>query len=991
MPTGHRLEHPTPLADDQVRPASAEPGRATAGRAGAPSPSRVSPLHPSAGAGRPMLLPWVGATASCAMLAPAWMLATQFAGSAAPAVLLGLAVGGVVLAVLAGRGRRAAWMQVLTPLLTLAVLLTAAGDGSPRVLAGAVVDAVRSGQISNPPIVFSSAWQAVCGVLLLTLGPAAVYAALAGRNTRWAAAVPLPVVIGLALVQAPGRELTTTLPALLLSLVAFAVADRGERARDGVVAEPVRLVDLAKTAVALLLVGGAVVGATRFGLLGDIRLQEAPQPPRPPAVQRGETGETLFTMRSTRPTPLRIGTLDTYDGSQWLTPDIDPGALATIGDGALAPAPTGPDGLATVAATSITVASTEVGRFLPLVPGAFAVNGVSPQAQVLPGSGALRTPVATERGASYTVRSARPDPARLARTPFAAAAPTAPPGPAASALVAALPPGATSWARLQIVRRALFAKAVQTTPGTPVAVTPARVEDILRGSPATGFEIAAADGLLARWAGLQSRLAYGYLKQQPDTDGSFTLTRGDGATWVEIKTRAGEWIALVDRPEGTTPAPQSTTTRLVPNGQRTAQLFVPVHRDPDTLVTSVIAWWVGCYLAVAAGLIALWLLVPAGLRAVRARRRARWAAALGVRERIAVEYARLRDAAIDLNVGSATMTPLEFLDALEPDPDHRELAWLVERALWGDLRRDLREDDADAARRLVRSLRGRLVHGQPYAQRVLGFASHASLRAGWAPELPGAYPDTWRRLARLDPGPWTRRALLAGLVAVALLVPFLVGISRPDLRSDPAAAGRLPAVPATVEATSFTDTGKAEAALDAHRAESLLDAAHLYTVGRGGQTVGTLQTGIVKAGLAADDVTVRSGILTQLGMTRVDRIGPYVLYSRHLGDLDLVLWFSPDGRAFQLLTATPQLAKPRELLARTVAATQGERRRFDLIEPILPADAHRGRTTRDAPAAPPGAPAPPAAPAAPAATAAIEAPAVGASAAGSAATEGTAR
>ena len=75
---------------------------------------------------------------------------------------------------------------------------------------------------------------------------------------------------------------------------------------------------------------------------------------------------------------------------------------------------------------------------------------------------------------------------------------------------------------------------------------------------------------------------------------------------------------------------------------------------------------------------------------------------------MAVEYAELRDLATDLNVGDEWDTPLEWMYKVQPDDEHLELAWLVSRSLYGDMRDTVTDDDARVAEELAGSLRRRL-------------------------------------------------------------------------------------------------------------------------------------------------------------------------------------------------------------------------------------------------------------------------------------------
>ena len=76
-----------------------------------------------------------------------------------------------------------------------------------------------------------------------------------------------------------------------------------------------------------------------------------------------------------------------------------------------------------------------------------------------------------------------------------------------------------------------------------------------------------------------------------------------------------------------------------------------------------------------------------------------------------------------------------FLERVIPDDEHAELAWLVTRSLWGDLRGHVEEDDALAAEELARSLRRRLGQAQPSTLRFVAALSRLSVRHPYAPDL----------------------------------------------------------------------------------------------------------------------------------------------------------------------------------------------------------------------------------------------------------------
>ncbi len=140
---------------------------------------------------------------------------------------------------------------------------------------------------------------------------------------------------------------------------------------------------------------------------------------------------------------------------------------------------------------------------------------------------------------------------------------------------------------------------------------------------------------------------------------------------------------------------------------------------------------------------------------LRTLRRRHWANENGFGARMAVAYCEFRDQCTDLTVGDPAATPLEFLQFLERDQEHQELAWLVTRAWWGDLDRDLREDDAATAERLARSLTKRFVAAQPALNRFLAFSARSSLVEPYTREV----PNLWRNGPFKPVGAWVRRRL----------------------------------------------------------------------------------------------------------------------------------------------------------------------------------------------------------------------------------------
>src|SRR5207249_2890382 len=173
-----------------------------------------------------------------------------------------------------------------------------------------------------------------------------------------------------------------------------------------------------------------------------------------------------------------------------------------------------------------------------------------------------------------------------------------------------------------------------------------------------------------------------------------------------------------------------------PSADVAVEVYIPVKLDNLRLLYQRVRLFLLRASPFIAALVLIYLGLPSIRRAQRRRKRRAWAHREGLREEIAVEYAEFRDAASDLNVGDPHATPLEFLAKVVADKEHRELAWLVTRATYGDLIDRVTLEDVDAARDMAASLRKRMFKVQPFQSRVLAALSRASLRAPYTYEVP---------------------------------------------------------------------------------------------------------------------------------------------------------------------------------------------------------------------------------------------------------------
>jgi hypothetical protein len=495
-------------------------------------------------------------------------------------------------------------------------------------------------------------------------------------------------------------------------------------------------------------------GLSQASLLFPVKPDSQQAKPQRPKVQplSAVKDRPLFDVTSTLTGPWRLGVLDEYDGSAWLLPPFDLKRAIDPGPGGSVPGPKRPT-------TTAQFRIRDLGGFtLPAPPGPIAITGAKGDVGFDPRTQVFRARRgAAGDGFTYTVEAARLPNGTELRAP-AGAVPAAirrftnvpDPPIEVSALLAAAP--TNPFERLQSLRARLYSKVVAAGSGVPVDVPPARVVAMLRGGDATPYEIVAAEALLARWSGLPARIGYGFNGGRP-VDGAQEFRPRDGANWLEVYLGDQGWVPILGTPpkarSSLTTDPKNQKPTIRPSDELTLQVYLPLESPNPLQLFQVVRYWAKVAAPFVAGAALLVTMFPWPLKLWRGRRRRRWAAAAGLSGRIAVAYAELRDTAIDLGIGGATSTPLDFLDATVEDEEHEELAWLVTRALWGDLCRDLREEDAVAAEALASSLRRRLIGAQSALARLTGAVSKASLRSPFDAGLPNSWPRRRRRAGRL--------------------------------------------------------------------------------------------------------------------------------------------------------------------------------------------------------------------------------------------------
>jgi hypothetical protein len=312
-------------------------------------------------------------------------------------------------------------------------------------------------------------------------------------------------------------------------------------------------------------------------------------------------------------------------------------------------------------------------------------------------------------------------------------------------------PKSSKWDTFDFLRTYVLSNVTATGTGSPKSVPPERIQDMLAGSKeGTPYEIVAAQALLARWAGIPSRIGYGFDGGEVAGGDGAAAQGGDnklevrpknGAAFPEVFFPKYGWLPVIGTPTkakptvGSDPATQRQDPNVLPSDDIQIGLFVPVLVPPKSPLPEQIRRIVLVAVPLALLLFLLYVTWP-GIRKAWVRSRRRSAArAAGPRARIALTYAEWRDMGTDYGYRHDTDTPLMYLDRFVEDPEHTELAWLVTRSLWGDLQGSLTPELATMAEELSRALRRRLAQAHPAPVRAIGVVSRLSLRHPYAPEL----------------------------------------------------------------------------------------------------------------------------------------------------------------------------------------------------------------------------------------------------------------
>jgi hypothetical protein len=672
------------------------------------------------------------------------------------------AVLGVALAVGAARFRSpiAANAVIVGGLFGIGLLMVVpSGLGNVASVGRLASQASASGDVLRPPVELTAGWQAILGWLLGIIGFAAAWMAIVVKKPSLGLLLPLPVAAIAGISVPDSDQVASGIVVLVLFAIGLGMLSGTQMGGEGGEKLPagyeIRRALRALPLLAVVTAGLFLLAQTDF-LFPKPAINPAEQPQKPKTVPLSQVEDrVLFTVESALSGPWRVGSLDVYDGKDWRLPPFSESRLADVPRDGVVNHDLSPGVRAT-----FTIAGLG-GTVLPGLPNTVGVVAEGPKLAYDNRSGALRVAQGqVQAGLKYTVAAAalpnvedlrnitEPNPADMARFTDV----PAPPPAVADLLDKA--PKSSKWDEFDFLRTYVLSNVTATGTGSPKSVPPERIQDMLAGSKeGSPYEIVAAQALLARWAGIPSRIGYGFDGGEvPGADAGGAGGAGAETSKLEVRPKNGAsfpevwfpkygWLPVIGTPTkakptvGSDPATQRQDPNVLPSDDIQVGLFIPVLVPPKSPLPEQIRRGVLIAVPLALLLFLLYVTWP-GVRKAWVRGRRRTAArAAGPRARIALAYAEWRDMGTDYGYRHDTDTPLMYLDRFVEDPEHTELAWLVTRSLWGDLQGSLTPELATMAEELSRALRRRLAQAHPAPVRAIGVVSRLALRHPYAPEL----------------------------------------------------------------------------------------------------------------------------------------------------------------------------------------------------------------------------------------------------------------
>ena len=667
---------------------------------------------------------------------------------------------GVALAAAASRLRRAVvlYLIVLAGLFFVGVLMAVpSGLGNVTSLASLTSAAAHAGDVLRPPVPLTPGWQAIIGWLMGIVGFTAAWLAIVARRAPLGLLVPLPLA-GIAGISVPKTaQVASGIVVLVLFAIGLGILSSATAAGAEAEEKPPPGYELRRALRALPLL---IVITVALALLAKAHvlfprpyIDPTQQPQRPRSVPLSAVEDrVLFEVESVASGPWRLGSLDVYKDNAWRLPPFGQNKLKDVPRSGVVDPDLAPGVKATFNIAGLG------GAVLPGLPNTVGVVAEGPKLSYDGRNGNIRLVQGqVQAGLKYSVVAATLpsiDDLKGDSTPLPSSlkkfTDIPPPPPAVTDLIDKAPK-TSKWEEFDYLRTYVLSNVTAVGVGAPKDVPPEKVQDMLAGSKeGSPFEIVAAQAMLARWAGIPSRIGYGFDGGDP-VGGKLQVRPRNGASFVEVYFPNFKWLPVIGTPKkakptvGNKPSQQQFNPDVLPSDDLEVQLFVPVLTKPPSTFTKqlrvILLIGVPALLLLLLGY-AIW---PALRKTVVRSRRRTAAQASGPRSRVALAYSEWRDAATDFGYRYVTDTPFMFLNRFPEDAEHTELAWLVTRALWGDLQDNVTTDVAIAAEELSRSLRRRLAQAHPATVRAVAAISRLSLRDPFAPDLNHLLSEEGRR------------------------------------------------------------------------------------------------------------------------------------------------------------------------------------------------------------------------------------------------------
>jgi len=668
---------------------------------------------------------------------------------------------GIAYALRRTRSLLATTIGIVGGIFVIGALVAVAAGGAHAFgnLTSDVSQALKETRVVRPPINITPGFAALLAWLMGGVGFVTAWVAIVLRRPALAMVVPLPVAAITAFSVPHDTQIASGLILFGFFAAGLGVLSSDRQGATGPtlgyeLRRAVRALPIAAVAIAVLAV------ASRSGLLfpGSL-INPALQAQKPQTTPLSTAPDRdLFDVQSEVTGPWVLGVLDVYDGTDWRLPPFGDAALQEISSSGIVDHTLTPGLKATITIRGLT------GAVIPDLPNTVGVVATGPRLYYDSRSSNIRLKEGQiNNGFTYSIAAAAlPDVVALEQdstpppdslTRFADA--PAPP-PAAVALIAEAPK-TSKWAEWDWLRRWVLNNVTADGLGSPVSIPPSRVQQLLITKDASPFELVATETLFARWVGIPARIGYGF-------DGGTTVGDHveihplDAAAFPEVYFADHGWLPVIGVPaktkvsDSSDPRLQQFDPGVLPSDNVGVTIFRPVELPgPSTWLTDLrnAALLVIALLALA---LAVWLAIPPMRKARRRYRSHAAARRAGPRARIACAYCEWRNDLTDYGYRFETDTPLMLLQRFGRDEEHTQLAWLVTRALWGDLRSSDSPDLATDAEELARALRRRLIDGHPITVRAVAITSRQSLRHPYEIEVaPPPAPPASVSPPSLDP------------------------------------------------------------------------------------------------------------------------------------------------------------------------------------------------------------------------------------------------